>query len=178
MVYVSIHDCYPLELEFHCHCFFTGCVHVRWWFSSSNCLNCVQCFFRLFVGRLVDQKSNQLQKTEVIDMIKFGANYIFRSKESTIKDEDIDEILARGEQKTSELNEKYAKMGESNLRQLRFDTEEEGPDSVYIFDGEDYRTKQQNSGALAVSFLPMVGSLSLPFTQHQPYSFDGFLAST
>uniref|UniRef100_A0A5K3ETF1 SNF2 family N-terminal domain-containing protein n=2 Tax=Mesocestoides corti TaxID=53468 RepID=A0A5K3ETF1_MESCO len=100
-------------------------------------------------GRLVDQKSNQLQKTEVLDMIKFGANYIFRSKESAIKDEDIDEILARGEQKTSELNEKYAKMGESNLRLLRFDTEEETPDSVYIFDGEDYRTKQQNSGALA-----------------------------
>uniref|UniRef100_A0A0R3SSC8 Helicase ATP-binding domain-containing protein n=1 Tax=Hymenolepis diminuta TaxID=6216 RepID=A0A0R3SSC8_HYMDI len=100
-------------------------------------------------GRLVDQKSNQLQKNEVIDMIKYGANYIFRSKESTIKDEDIDEILARGEQKTSELNEKLNKLGESNLRQLRFDTEDDGPDSVYIFDGEDYRTKQQNSGSLA-----------------------------
>lgn len=100
-------------------------------------------------GRLVDQKSNQLQKNEVIDMIKYGANYIFRSKESTIKDEDIDEILARGEQKTSELNEKLSKLGESNLRQLRFDTEDDGPDSVYIFDGEDYRTKQQNSGSLA-----------------------------
>lgn len=103
------------------------------------------------LGRLVDQKSNQLQKTEVIEMIKYGANYIFRSKESTIKDEDIDEILARGEQKTSELNEKYAKLGESNLRQLRFDTEDDGPDSVYFFDGEDYRTKQQNSDTLAVS---------------------------
>lgn len=81
-------------------------------------------------------------------MIKYGANYIFRSKESTIKDEDIDEILARGEQKTSELNEKLSKLGESNLRQLRFDTDDDAPNSVYIFDGEDYRNKQQNSGLL------------------------------
>lgn len=115
-------------------------------------LTVLPCLFSFFsLGRLVDQKSNQLQKNEVIDMIKYGANYIFRSKESTIKDEDIDEILARGEQKTSELNEKLNKLGESNLRQLRFDTEDDGPDSVYIFDGEDYRTKQQNSGSLAVS---------------------------
>lgn len=97
-------------------------------------------------------------------MIKFGANYIFRSKETAIKDEDIDEILARGEQKTSELNQKFANMGESNLRMLRFDTEEEAPESVYIFDGEDYRTKQHNSGALAVSFASLAKS-------SKPYRF-------
>ncbi|BHF58101.1 SWI/SNF-related matrix-associated actin-dependent regulator of chromatin sub A member 5 [Sparganum proliferum] len=99
-------------------------------------------------GRLVDQKTNQLQKGEVLDMIKYDANYIFRSKESTIKDEDIDEILARGEQRTTEMKEKLAKMGESNLRQLRFDLEEEVPDSAYIFEGEDYRTKHAHSSSL------------------------------
>jgi len=95
-------------------------------------------------GRLVDSKSNQLQKEEVLDMIKFGANFIFRSKESMIKDEDIDVLLARGEQRTSELNEKMHKMGENNLRTLSFDTEEQ-PVSSYIFEGEDYRTKQHSN---------------------------------
>ncbi|VDL92227.1 unnamed protein product [Schistocephalus solidus] len=99
-------------------------------------------------GRLVDQKTNQLQKGEVLDMIKYDANYIFRSKESTIKDEDIDEILARGEQRTTEMKEKLAKMGESNLRQLRFDLEDDVPDSAYIFEGEDYRTKHAHSSSL------------------------------
>ena len=32
-------------------------------------------------------------------MIRYGANHVFSSKESDITDEDIDEILARGEKK-------------------------------------------------------------------------------
>ncbi|CAL8068628.1 unnamed protein product [Calicophoron daubneyi] len=101
-------------------------------------------------GRLVEQKANQLQKGDVLDMIKFGANYIFRSKDSDINDEDIDIILARGEQRTAEMNEKMAKLGESNLRQLKFDTPEEGSAamSAYYFEGEDYREKQNRGTAL------------------------------
>ncbi|TPP65404.1 SWI:SNF matrix associated [Fasciola gigantica] len=98
-------------------------------------------------GRLVEQKANQLQKGEVLDMIKFGANYIFRTKDSDFKDEDIDIILARGEQRTAEMNEKLAKLGESSLRSLKFDTPEElGPaTSAYYFEGEDYREKHRGT---------------------------------
>ncbi|KAA0198928.1 putative global transcription activator SNF2L1 [Fasciolopsis buskii] len=98
-------------------------------------------------GRLVEQKANQLQKGEVLDMIKFGANYIFRSKDADFKDEDIDIILARGEQRTAEMNEKLAKLGESSLRSLKFDTPEEfGPStSTYYFEGEDYREKHRGT---------------------------------
>ncbi|KAG5450102.1 SWI/SNF- matrix-associated actin-dependent regulator of chromatin sub A member 5 [Clonorchis sinensis] len=96
-------------------------------------------------GRLVEQKANQLQKGDVLDMIKFGANFIFRSKDCDFKDEDIDIILARGEQRTAEMNEKLANLGESNLRALKFDTAEEGaaPYSAYVFEGEDYREKHR-----------------------------------
>lgn len=49
-------------------------------------------------GRLVDQK-NQLNKDEMLNIIRHGANHVFQSKDSEITDEDIDEILAKGETK-------------------------------------------------------------------------------
>lgn len=103
-------------------------------------------------GRLVEQKNNQLGKIEILDMIKYGANYIFRSKDTDIKEEDIDVLLARGEQKTAELNKKLDEMGESNLRQLKFDNDENGAYSVYNFEGEDYREKAVSKFDMDVRF--------------------------
>jgi hypothetical protein len=42
-------------------------------------------------------------------MIKFGADAIFSSKDSTITDEDIDAIIAKGEERTEAMNEKIKK---------------------------------------------------------------------
>lgn len=108
----------------------------------------------LILGRLAEQKINQLQKGDVLDMIKHGANFIFRSKDSDYKDEHIDIILARGEQRTAEMNEKLSHMGESSLRSLKFDTADENgaATSAYIFEGEDYREKQSRNSLLEVSF--------------------------
>ena len=47
-------------------------------------------------GRLVDTAQNKLQKDEVLNMIRHGANHVFASKESDITDADIDEILEKG----------------------------------------------------------------------------------
>ena len=60
----------------------------------------VQCFI---AGRLTDA-STKLGKDEVLSMIRYGANHVFASKESDITDEDIDEILARGEKKVCWFN--------------------------------------------------------------------------
>lgn len=49
-------------------------------------------------GRLVDQK-NHLNKDEMLNMIRHGANHVFSSKDSEITEEDIDSILAKGEVK-------------------------------------------------------------------------------
>lgn len=46
-------------------------------------------------GRLVEQEK-KLSKTELLGMIKFGAEEIFKSSEATITDEDLDLILTRG----------------------------------------------------------------------------------
>ncbi|XP_017778534.1 PREDICTED: chromatin-remodeling complex ATPase chain Iswi isoform X2 [Nicrophorus vespilloides] len=91
-------------------------------------------------GRLVDAKTAQLNKDEMINMIRHGANHVFASKDSEITDEDIDTILERGELKTQELNQKMESMGESSLRNFTVDAPTE---SVYQFEGEDYREKQK-----------------------------------
>ena len=53
----------------------------------------------LETGRLVDTAQNKLQKDEVLNMIRHGANHVFASKESDITDADIDEILEQGQRK-------------------------------------------------------------------------------
>jgi len=58
-------------------------------------------------GRLA--KKSKLSKDDMIEAIKFGADSIFKSTEGTITDEDIDLILARGEQKTEEMQKKIKK---------------------------------------------------------------------
>ncbi|KAJ8871780.1 hypothetical protein PR048_028120 [Dryococelus australis] len=95
-------------------------------------------------GRLVDSKQNQLNKDEMLNMIRHGANHVFASKDSEITDEDIDTILMKGEAKTEELKQKLETMGESSLQNFTLDT---GPtESVYQFEGEDYREKQKVLG--------------------------------
>lgn len=47
-----------------------------------------------------------LGKEELLGMIRFGADQIFKTKDSTITDEDIDLIISKGAAKTELLNEK------------------------------------------------------------------------
>jgi SWI/SNF-related matrix-associated actin-dependent regulator of chromatin subfamily A member 5 len=48
-------------------------------------------------GRLIDQKGMQLNKDEILSMIRHGADKIFASKDSDITDADIDAILERSQ---------------------------------------------------------------------------------
>ncbi|CAI4228885.1 unnamed protein product [Auanema sp. JU1783] len=90
-------------------------------------------------GRLAEA-SKTLGKDDMINMIRHGAEQVFASKESTITDEDIDSILEKAENKTAELNAKMEELGENNLRNLTFDNKE----SVYKFEGKDWRGKQSD----------------------------------
>ena len=51
----------------------------------------------VIVGRLVDNAGTKLAKDEVLSMIRHGAEKIFASKDATITDDDIDNILHEGE---------------------------------------------------------------------------------
>merc|ERR1712223_163842 len=92
-------------------------------------------------GRLAENKAN-LGKDEMLGMIRHGAKQIFASKDADIMDEDIDNILAMGEKKTKEEEKKLSKLGESSLRTFTLDTKPE--DSVYNFEGADFREKQRD----------------------------------
>jgi SWI/SNF-related matrix-associated actin-dependent regulator of chromatin subfamily A member 5 len=97
-------------------------------------------------GRLVDS-NNKLDKDQMLNMIRHGANYVFSSKESDITDKDIDQILTEGAKRTEEMKKKLEELGESQLRKFTIDSEAQPADqkegfSVYNFEGEDYRKKQ------------------------------------
>ena len=91
-------------------------------------------------GRLAEQKQN-LGKDEMLNIIKHGAKTIFANKDEENIDIDIDALLELGEKKTETEKKKLEDLGESNLRSFTLDTKPE--DSVYNFEGEDFREKQR-----------------------------------
>ncbi len=52
-------------------------------------------------GRLLDKNNSALNKDEMLNMIRHGADHVFASKDSDITDEDIDTILAKSENRVS-----------------------------------------------------------------------------
>ena len=96
-------------------------------------------------GRLT-ANSDQMGGDELLSMIRFGAQKIFNTRGSTVTDEDIERILARGKQKTAELNEEIAsKLKEGAPALLNFSLGVEDSRSLYEFQGEDYRSKDRSS---------------------------------
>jgi SWI/SNF-related matrix-associated actin-dependent regulator of chromatin subfamily A member 5 len=63
--------------------------------------------------------------------VRFGADAVFRSEESSITDLDIDVILERGKAKTKELAEKIQKAEKGDLLDFRLD----GGVSAQTFEG-------------------------------------------
>merc|ERR1712029_785930 len=97
-------------------------------------------------GKLMDQKAN-LNKDEMVNMIRHGASYVFSAKDGDITDVDIDKLLEEGEKKTQEQQSKLSELGESSLRNFTLDTKEDK--SLYNFEGEDFREKQRDEIGLA-----------------------------
>ncbi|CAN8269599.1 unnamed protein product [Cochlearia groenlandica] len=65
-------------------------------------------------GRLAEQKT--VNKDELLQMVRYGAELVFSSKDSTITDEDIDRIIAKGEEATAELDAKMKKFTEDAIQ--------------------------------------------------------------
>eukprot|EP00501_MAST-03F_sp_TOSAG23-6_P000305 GSMAST32.ASY1.ANO1.312.1 assembled CDS len=86
-------------------------------------------------GRL-PASSKQLTKAEMQSMVKYGANEVFRAKGSMLTDQDIDQILAKGEERTKAMQKRMNKtLGDSNGDLLNFSI---SSSSMQEFDGEDY----------------------------------------
>ncbi|KAL0470011.1 chromatin remodelling complex ATPase [Neurospora intermedia] len=87
-------------------------------------------------------------KDELLSMIQHGAEKVFQSKGgfgalpengAELGDDDIDAILAAGENRTKELNAKYEKLGLDDLQ--KFTSE-----SAYEWNGEDFAARKKDIG--------------------------------
>jgi len=83
-------------------------------------------------GRL--KEKDKLSSDELLAAVRFGADKIFKSKDSSITNDDIDLILDAGKRKTQELNEKLQNAEKGDLLDFKLD---DGL-SAQTFEGVDY----------------------------------------
>ena len=103
-------------------------------------------------GRL-QEKEKKLSKQDLLDTLRFGADKVFRSKESTITDADIDLILEEGRKRTEELNEKLKTAEKGDIYDFRLD----GGMSTQVFEGKDYSDKNMRVAELnALAGIPFI----------------------
>lgn len=70
----------------------------------------------IFFSFFLLQSDAAVNKDELLQMVRFGAEMVFSSKDSTITDEDIDRIIAKGEEATAELDAKMKKFTEDAIK--------------------------------------------------------------
>jgi SWI/SNF-related matrix-associated actin-dependent regulator of chromatin subfamily A member 5 len=83
-------------------------------------------------GRL--KEKDKLSSGELLDAVRFGADKVFKSKDSSITDDDIDMILDSGKKKTQKMNEKLKSADKGDLLDFKLD----GGISAQTFEGVDY----------------------------------------
>lgn len=92
-------------------------------------------------GRLKDKDT--LSADELLNAVRFGADKIFKSKDSSITDDDIELILDYGMKKTQELNDKFSTANKGDLLDFKLD----GGLSAQTFEGVDYSAPQSTQFA-------------------------------
>jgi SWI/SNF-related matrix-associated actin-dependent regulator of chromatin subfamily A member 5 len=96
-------------------------------------------------GRLAEQNA-KLNKDELMKMVKFGADQILSGNNGTYTDEDIDALIAKGEQKTSAIKDRFKSDAQHNLASFSLLGEDETGIDTFNFGGENYRTKAKSTG--------------------------------
>eukprot|EP00967_Tisochrysis_lutea_P064284 scaffold83210_cov27-Tisochrysis_lutea.AAC.2 len=84
-------------------------------------------------GRLAEQ-STSLSKEEMLGMIRFGADAVFSAKGKEPTDEDIEQLLARGEERTR-ADAESLRQTTNNLANFKLDGQER---SLYEYEGQDW----------------------------------------
>jgi SWI/SNF-related matrix-associated actin-dependent regulator of chromatin subfamily A member 5 len=98
-------------------------------------------------GRL-QEKENKLSKDDLLATLRFGADKIFRTKDSSsITDDDIDTILEEGRKKTFEMNSKLQTAEKGDMLDFSLD----GGLSTQVFEGKDYSDRNFREGEAGIS---------------------------
>lgn len=90
-------------------------------------------------GRAQQAAKAAANKDELLNMIQHGAEQVFETKgptgvlasKSNLSDDDIEEILKHGEERTKALNARYEKLGIDDLQKFT-------SDNAYEWNGEDF----------------------------------------
>ncbi|KAK2739858.1 hypothetical protein FQN57_006434 [Myotisia sp. PD_48] len=99
-------------------------------------------------GRAQQQAKNAASKDELLSMIQHGAASVFGNSNGgtgvlaggkEISEDDIEQILKKGEERTAELKEKYEKFGIDDLQ--KFTSE-----NAYEWNGEDFTNRRKDIG--------------------------------
>ncbi|WPH01431.1 putative SANT/Myb domain, helicase, Homeobox-like domain superfamily, ISWI, HAND [Acrodontium crateriforme] len=88
-------------------------------------------------GRAQQQAKQAASKDELLGMIQHGAENLFNEdapKKTAITDDDFDEMLRKGEERTKEMNAKYEKLGLDDLQ--KFSSETGG---TFEWNGESFK---------------------------------------
>ncbi|KAL4252780.1 SNF2/RAD54 helicase family protein [Abortiporus biennis] len=110
------------------------------------------------------QATKAANKDELLEMITHGAEHIVNSSDDLLINGDIEAIIARGEERTSELNSKYEGLTFEDLSNFKSEA------SVQQWEGEDFRT-----GKKTLQFNP----LSLSKRERKlNYSVDSYFKET
>ena len=96
-------------------------------------------------GRLAEQNTS-LGKDDLMKMVRFGADQILSGKGGTYTDEDIDALIAKGEEKTDEMNAKLQTNAQHNLADFQLLDDTDGGKDTFSFDGKNYRDEGGSVG--------------------------------
>ncbi|EFJ50690.1 hypothetical protein VOLCADRAFT_80059 [Volvox carteri f. nagariensis] len=67
-------------------------------------------------GRLTENNATKVNKDDLINMVRYGAELVFSSDSSNITDADIDAIIKKGERDTADLNQKMQQFTENAMK--------------------------------------------------------------
>ncbi|KAG9096339.1 hypothetical protein FRC06_008763 [Ceratobasidium sp. 370] len=79
-------------------------------------------------------------KEELLDMIQHGAEKIVNSADDMMVDNDIEEIITRGEERTAVLNQKYEGLNLEDLSNFKSEN------MIQTWEGEDFQNKRKTIG--------------------------------
>lgn len=115
-------------------------------------------------GRSNNNSTIGNSKDDLLGMIQHGAQKVFESSsQSSMLNDDIDSILARGREKTANLNAKFNKLGLDDLQNFTSDA------SAYEWNGQNFAKKSTNSGLTGIWINP-----SKRERKEQTYSIDNY----
>ena len=96
-------------------------------------------------GRLAEQHKS-VDKKDLMHMVRFGADEILSSKAGTYTDEDIDALIAKGEERTSAMQAKLQTNAQHNLASFTLSGDLDTEKDILSFEGKNYRDNNKDDG--------------------------------